>query len=119
MTYLIKYAPNKTDDLNLRIFNVITGINEPKILTKHILCKFKCKFDETKCKSNQWCNNNKCWCECNKHHMCEKDCVWNPVTCNCEHGKHLASIMDDSAIICDEVIESYDREIKNISTNFN
>ena len=20
--------------------------------------------------------------------------VWNPVTCNCEHGKHLASIMN-------------------------
>ena len=26
--------------------------------------------------------------------------------------------MDDSAIIFDEVIESYDQEIKNISTNF-
>ena len=27
--------------------------------------------------------------------------------------------MDDSAIICDEVIESYDVEIKTIPTNFN
>ena len=27
--------------------------------------------------------------------------------------------MDDSAIICDEVIESYDEEIKTITTNFN
>ena len=27
--------------------------------------------------------------------------------------------MDDSAIICDEVIESYDEEIKTIPTNFN
>ena len=27
--------------------------------------------------------------------------------------------MDDSAIICDEVIESYDKEIKTIPTNFN
>ena len=27
--------------------------------------------------------------------------------------------MDDSAIICEEVIESYDAEIKNIATNFN
>ena len=26
--------------------------------------------------------------------------------------------MDDSAIICDEVIESYDKEIKTIPTNF-
>ena len=29
---------------------------------------------------------------------------WNPATCNWENGKYLASIMDDSAIICDEVI---------------
>ena len=27
--------------------------------------------------------------------------------------------MDDSAIICDEVIKSYDEEIKTIPTNFN
>ena len=27
--------------------------------------------------------------------------------------------MDDSVIICDEVIESYDQEIKTIPTNFN
>ena len=27
--------------------------------------------------------------------------------------------MDDSAIICDEVIDSYDKEIKTIPTNFN
>ena len=27
--------------------------------------------------------------------------------------------MDDSAIICDEVIKSYDEELKAISTNFN
>ena len=26
--------------------------------------------------------------------------------------------MDDSAIMCDEVIESYDEEIKTIPTNF-
>ena len=42
----------------------------------------------------------------------EKDYVWNSATCSCENGKYLASIMDNSAIICDEVRESYDEEIK-------
>ena len=46
----------------------------------------------------------------------KKDHVWNPATCNCENGKYLASIMDDSAITCDEVIESYDEEAKTIPT---
>ena len=46
--------PNKTEDLNLSVFNMITGINESKLLTKHISCECKCKFDGTKCSSNQW-----------------------------------------------------------------
>ena len=32
-------VPNKTEDLNLNVFNMITGINELKTLTKHISCK--------------------------------------------------------------------------------
>ena len=48
-----------------------------------------------------------------------KKIFWNPATCNCENGKYLASIMDDSVIICDEVIKSYDEEIKTIPTYFN
>ena len=48
---------------------------------------------------------------CKKSHACEKDYVWNPSTCNCENVKYLASIVDDLAIICDEVIESYGKEI--------
>ena len=54
-----------------------------------------------------------------KHHICEKDYVSNPATCNCENGKYLASIMDDSTIIFDEVRESYDEEIKTVPKNFN
>ena len=77
-----------------------------KTLTTHISYECKCKFDEAKCKSNQWWNNDKCRCECKKHHICEKDYVSNPATCNCENGKYLASIMVYSVIIFDEGIES-------------
>ena len=51
-------------------------------------------------------NNDKywCWCKCKKHYICEKDYVWYPATCNCENGKNIASIMDDSMITCDEMI---------------
>ena len=41
------WVPNKTGDLSLSVLNMITGINESKILTKHISCKCKCKFDGT------------------------------------------------------------------------
>ena len=46
-------VPNKTGDLNLRLFNISTGINESQTLTKHISCESQCKFDERKCNSNQ------------------------------------------------------------------
>ena len=52
--------PNKTEDLNLSVFNMITGINESKTLTKHISCECECKFHGRKFKSNQWWNDNKC-----------------------------------------------------------
>ena len=65
-------VPNKTEDLNLSIFNMITGTNEWKTLPKHISYECKCKFDEIKCKLNQWRNNDKCRYECKKHHICEK-----------------------------------------------
>ena len=100
------------------MFNTIMGINEAKTLKKDISCGCKCKFDGRKCKSNQCMNNDKCQCECKiRHicdslleckmcHICENDYVRNPATCGCENGKCLASIMDDSSIMYDEVIES-------------
>ena len=95
---------------------MITGINESKTLTKHISCKCKCKFNGRKFNSDQWWNNDKCQCECKKHHICEKDYIRNPATCSCEDGKYLASIMDDSAITCDKIIKE---ETKTVTTNFN
>ena len=75
-----------------------------KNIAKHISCEFKCKFDSRKCNSNQKWNKNKRWYACRntkKHHMCDKDDVWNPSTCTCENGKYLESITDNSVITCD------------------
>ena len=73
--------PNKTGDLNLSAFNMITGINESKTITKQVSCEYKCKFDRKKYELNQWWNNDKCRCECKIHQIYEKDYVCNPITC--------------------------------------
>ena len=54
-----------------------------------------------------------------QRHVCEKDYIWNPSTCNCKSGKYLASIMNDLAITCDKAIELYDKETETIPTKFN
>ena len=68
-------VPNKTEDLNLSVFNMIIRINESKTLTKHVSCECKCKFDGRNCNSDQWSNNNKSPCFCKKRHVWEKDYI--------------------------------------------
>ena len=54
------YVSNKTEDLNIHHFNLITETNESKILRKHISCKCEFKFDGRKCSLSQKSNNEKC-----------------------------------------------------------
>ena len=107
------YVPNKLEDSNLSVLNMITGISESKTLKKHLSCKCKYNFDGRSCNSNQWWNNDKCQWECKKRPVCEKDYARNPATCNCKNENYLASIMDDSVIMCGEIIE------ETVPTNFN
>ena len=38
--------------------------------------------------------------------MSKKDYIWNPVTYSCENSKYLANIIDNSVIICDQIIDA-------------
>ena len=37
--------------------------------------------------------------------MCKRVYILNPSTCTCKNGIYLGSIIDDSVITCDEIIE--------------
>ena len=68
-------VPNKKEHLNPSLFNMVTGIDQSKTLTRDISCRCKCKFDGKKCNLNQKWNNNKCWRECKnptEYHVCKK-----------------------------------------------
>ena len=82
---------------------MITEINELKTLAKHTSCE--CKFYGGICNLNQWWNNDKFLCKCKKHFICQKYYIWNPAPCSCENEKYLATVMDDSVIMCNETIE--------------
>ena len=55
MNYLIKYE-YQTKNLNLSVFNMVTGKNESKILAKQISCECKCRLVQRKCNSDLWWN---------------------------------------------------------------
>ena len=46
-------VPNKIEDLNLRVFKIVTGIYSSKTLTKDISFEHKCKFEGKKYNSDQ------------------------------------------------------------------
>ena len=41
-----------------------------------------------------------------EHNASEKDCTWTPATHSCKSGKYVGSVIQDSAITCDEIIEA-------------
>ena len=88
-----------TEDLNLHVFNMITGANASRKLTNHISCKCECKFNCRKCNLNQKWNNDKCRCDCEnkkKSIVCKKQ--WNPAACSCDNGKYAKSAVDNSVV---------------------
>ena len=81
------YVPNKVEDLNLKVFNMIEWINEPKALAKYISCECRCELDGKKCNLTQKWNNDKCKCECKRlwrHCTRGEDYTLNPSTCACK-----------------------------------
>ena len=73
-------------------------------MAKHISCDCECKFNSTACNSNQKWNNDKCQCEYKKYLTFEKDRSWNATICICENSRYLKSVVDNSVILCDEII---------------
>ena len=116
MTHLTEYVfQKKPGDLNLHVFNMITAKNESKILTKNISCKCNCRFDGKNVSQMNAGITINVYVSV-KNTMYVKKIVFGILL----HvvGK-MENIMVDSAMICDEIIETYDEETKNISTNFN
>ena len=92
---------------------MITGINESKTLTKHISCE--CKVDlikENVIQINGGIMINVNVSVKNVNYV-KKNHAWNSATCICKNRKYLASIVDESAIICDEVIQWRNRNLSN------
>ena len=81
-------VPIVIEDINLKVFNIIKGINKLKILWKNISFECRCKFGDRKWISKQKRNNDMYQCECKTRiSVCEEDYAWNPSTSPCEYDK--------------------------------
>ena len=83
---------------------MITNKGEPKEMTEHISCHFKCKFNRKTCNSNKKWNNKTCQCECKNYRKCKRNSSWNASTCISENSKYLKSVADTSVTKCDKIV---------------
>ena len=52
------------NNLNVKIFNLMSRINEARFIEWHEICKCKCRLDAIVCNNKQRWNKNKCRCKC-------------------------------------------------------
>ena len=78
------------EDLNVKVFNLMSWTNETRHIKWHETCKCKCWLDASVCNNKQRWNNDKCQCECKElidKGICNKGYIWNPSNCKCECDK--------------------------------
>ena len=52
--------------MNIKVFNLISGLNETRFIVQHKLCECKCGLDEIVCNSKQKWNPDEFWCDFKK-----------------------------------------------------
>ena len=81
-------VPDIVRDMNVKVFNLLSRINETKKIIWHETCKCVCRLTSAICNDRQEWNKNKCKCQYKEYLVsklaCAKGYMWNPSTCACE-----------------------------------
>ena len=79
--------PDIFKNSNVKVFNLMSRINETRHIIWHETCKCICILSASVCNSRQRWNNQKCRCEWKESvdkEICDKGFMFNPSTCECE-----------------------------------
>ena len=81
-------VPNINKNVNMKVYNFLTRLNETRYVLWHGNCKCVCKLNSSVCNSKQSWNSDTCRCDCNEDFAgiinCTKEYTWNPSTCECQ-----------------------------------
>ena len=74
-------------NINVKVFNLMSRINETRQIIWHETCKCICRLTSAVYNSRQIWNKDKCRCECKKDlinkMLCDKGYIWNHSNCAC------------------------------------
>ena len=62
--YAKKCVPDAVEDVDTKVFNLVSRTNEARHIKLHKNCKCRCRFDTSVSNNKQRWNENKCRCEC-------------------------------------------------------
>ena len=72
-------VPDNVKNMNVKIFNVMSGVNKTRFLVQHKSCKSKCALNKSVRNSNQKWNYDECQCKCKELYdwgSCKYDYIW-------------------------------------------
>ena len=88
--YVKLCVPDTIKNINVKVFDLMSGNNETRHIEWHETCKCKCRLDASVCNNKQRWSEDKYRCECKElieKGMCNKEFIWNPSNCECECDK--------------------------------
>ena len=83
-------VPDVVQNLNVKVFNLMSRTNETRSIKSHETCKSICRLNKIICNNKQRWNKDQCRCECKKiidEGVCDKGHIFNPSNCKCECDK--------------------------------
>ena len=112
--------------INVKVFNLISRINETKQMLWHETCKCVCKLSSAIFNNNQIWNDDKYRYECKEDLVnkinCYKGYSWNPSNCQCECDKYCdtGEYLDYKSCTCKQsIIDKLIDECTNTSEENN
>ena len=99
-------VPDIIKNINVKVFNLMSIINETRQMIWHETCKSVCRLTSAVCNTEQIWNEDKCRCDCKEDLInkgtCDKEFIWNPSNCECECDKScgIGEYLDYKSCIC-------------------
>ena len=117
------------DNINVKVFNIMSITNETRYIKWHETCKCKCRLNASLCNNKQCWNNDKCRRKCQElidKGMCDKRFIWNPSNCRCKYdklcdaGEYLGyKNCTCRKILIDELVEEFSENVDGSEMIYN
>ena len=113
-------VPDILKNINVKVFNLLSRINETRHIMWHETCKCICRLSASFCNNKQRWNEDKCRCECKElveKGICDEGFIFNPSNCDCECDKScgIGEYLDYKNCVCrNSIVNKLVEECTNV-----